>query len=293
MAVHERLLRGDAPPPEAPPSRASAPGPLPAALAAATRAARVRRARGGARGAARAWDAAVGDERRLVLLAGEAGIGKSRLAAEFTREVHRDGAVVLYGRFDETGPGAYEPVLEMLRGWSGGAALTGPAQRLGPRAADLAALLPELGAPAGASAIRSRRAASSASACSTRSPRCSPRSRPARRCCSCSTTCSGPTARRCSSLRHLMRAPQPRRAMFLGTYREAELGDGHPLPDADRLAAARGDAHRTCRSTGSRAARSPSWWRRSARRRPRPPSSPRCTARPRATRSSSRRSSAT
>ena len=50
-----------------------------------------------------AWDAAVGDERRLVLLAGDAGIGKSRLAAEFTGAAHRDGAVVLYGRFDETG----------------------------------------------------------------------------------------------------------------------------------------------------------------------------------------------
>ena len=28
-----------------------------------------------------------------------------------------------------------------------------------------------------------------------------------------------------------MRAPQPRRAMFLGTYRDAELEDGHPLPE--------------------------------------------------------------
>ena len=32
-------------------------------------------------------------------------------------------------------------------------------------------------------------------------------------------------------LRHLIRAPQPRRTMFLGTYREAELGEGHPLPE--------------------------------------------------------------
>ena len=36
IAVHERLLRGDGPPPEAPPPTTAAPGPLPAGLAAAT-----------------------------------------------------------------------------------------------------------------------------------------------------------------------------------------------------------------------------------------------------------------
>ena len=30
-------------------------------------------------------------------------------------------------------------------------------------------------------------------------------------------------------LRHLVRAPQPRRVLLLGTYREAELDAGHPL----------------------------------------------------------------
>src|SRR4029079_19595950 len=82
----------------------AAPGPLPAGLAAATEKHAFvgrREALAALRGA---WDAAVGDERRLVLLAGDAGIGKSRLAAEFTHAAHRDGAVVLYGRSDETGP---------------------------------------------------------------------------------------------------------------------------------------------------------------------------------------------
>ena len=132
MALHERLLRGDAPPEEAPADpRAHAR----AAARAARRRDRPRPVRGPRRPTsprcAEAWEAALGDDRRLVLLAGEPGIGKSRLAAEFARAAHADGAVVLYGRFDETGPGAYQPVLEMLRGWSGGAALTGPAQRLG------------------------------------------------------------------------------------------------------------------------------------------------------------------
>ena len=151
MAVHARLLRGEQPPPGAPPALDPTPGPPRRRWRRPPRGTRSSAARSAR--AARGVDAAVGDQRRLVLLAGDAGIGKSRVAAEFTRTVHRDGAVVLYGRFDETGPGAYQPVLEMLRGWSGGAALTGLAQ-LGPRAADLAALLPELGTLAG-SAIRS------------------------------------------------------------------------------------------------------------------------------------------
>ena len=230
MEVHARLLRGDGPPPESPPSAGFAPGPLPAPLAAATsRHAFV--GREPALAALReAWEAATGDERRLVLLAGEAGIGKSRLAAEFTREVHDDGAVVLFGRFDETGPGAYQPVLEMLRGWSGGAALTGPAQRLGPRAADLAALLPELGTPAGASAIRSdagierQRLFDALAALLAELAAGAPLLL-------VFDDLQWADSATLQLLRHLMRAPQPRRAMFLGTYREAELGEGHPLPE--------------------------------------------------------------
>jgi DNA-binding SARP family transcriptional activator/tetratricopeptide (TPR) repeat protein len=230
MEVHERLLRGDAPPPDTGPSRASAPGPLPAALAAATR----RHAFVGRREALAAlrgaWDAAVSDERRLVLVAGEAGIGKSRVAAEFTREVHRDGAVVLYGRFDETGPGAYGPVLEMLRGWSGGAALTGPAQRLGPRAADLAALLPELGAPAGPPAMQGdggteRHRLFDALAALLAEIAAGA---PLLLVLDDLHWADSPTLQ---LVRHLIRAPQPRRAMFLGTCRAGELADDHALAD--------------------------------------------------------------
>ena len=231
MAVHQRLLRGDGPPAEpAAPALGSASGPLPAGLAAAT-AKHAFVGRGEAMATLRgAWDAAVGDERRLVLLAGEPGIGKSRLAAEFTRTVHGEGAVVLYGRFDETGPGAYQPVLEMLRGWSGGAALTGPAQRLGPRAADLAALLPELGAPAGPSAIHAdagterQRLFDALAALLAELASGSPLLL-------VFDDLQWADSATLQLLRHLMRAPQPRRTMFLGTYRDAELDDGHPLPD--------------------------------------------------------------
>ena len=234
MALHERLLRGDAPPQELSATFASTPAPLPAPLAAAA-------ARGPFVGRAddlatlhEAWAAALADERRLVLLTGDPGIGKSRLAAEFTRAVHADGTVVLYGRFDETGPGAYQPVMEMLRGWSGGAPLTLPAQRLGPRAADLAALLPELGVPNAPTAVpatglnevgteRQRLFDALAALLAELAA-----GAPLLLVFDDLHWADSPTVQ---LLRHLVRAPQPQRAMFLGTYRDAELEEGHPLPE--------------------------------------------------------------
>jgi DNA-binding SARP family transcriptional activator/tetratricopeptide (TPR) repeat protein/energy-coupling factor transporter ATP-binding protein EcfA2 len=52
---------------------------------------------------------------RLVLLTGEAGIGKTRLLAELARVVHDDGALVLAGRAPEETLVPYQPFLEALR----------------------------------------------------------------------------------------------------------------------------------------------------------------------------------
>ena len=49
------------------------------------------------------------------MLNGEAGIGKTSLAAAFAEDVHRDGAVVLYGRCDEDPLVSYQPFVEALR----------------------------------------------------------------------------------------------------------------------------------------------------------------------------------
>ena len=83
----------------------------------------------------RCWREATDGQRALVLLAGDAGIGKTRSAAELASRAHDDGAVVLYGRFDEETLTPYQPVVEMLRGWSAGAPLDSLRDRLGPRAA--------------------------------------------------------------------------------------------------------------------------------------------------------------
>ena len=149
----------------------------------------------------RCWREAADGQRALVLLAGDAGIGKTRTAAELAARAHEDGAVVLYGRFDEETLTPYQPVVEMLRGWSAGAPLDALRERLGPRAAELGILLPEFGPPPpdhDRGRCPAARRTRSASASSTPSPRSWGRSAPSRRSCSCSTTCTGPTARRCS-----------------------------------------------------------------------------------------------
>jgi transcriptional regulator with XRE-family HTH domain len=60
------------------------------------------------------WDASVA-RGRMVTVAGEAGIGKTRLAAEAAHRAASDGALVLAGRCDEHVVLPYGPVAECLR----------------------------------------------------------------------------------------------------------------------------------------------------------------------------------
>jgi len=85
-----------------------------------------------------------GGARRLALVSGEPGIGKTRLAAEFARRAHEEGAVVLYGRCDEEALLALQPFVEALRQYI----CTCPTQVLSARlqhiSGELRRILPEL-----------------------------------------------------------------------------------------------------------------------------------------------------
>jgi hypothetical protein len=60
----------------------------------------------------RMWKEALGGDRRLALLAGQPGIGKTRLAAELAAAVRGDGGLVLAGRCDEDMGVPYQPFVE-------------------------------------------------------------------------------------------------------------------------------------------------------------------------------------
>jgi class 3 adenylate cyclase/tetratricopeptide (TPR) repeat protein len=64
---------------------------------------------------AQCWAAAKAGRRHVVLLAGEPGIGKTRLGLEAGRIAHAEGAIVLLGTCDEDVGHPYRPFVEVLR----------------------------------------------------------------------------------------------------------------------------------------------------------------------------------
>ena len=142
-ALHSRLLRQTAPAPE-PVSQPAVPQvPLPAAIASAERhpfagrTAELRRLRD-------RWDQIRDRQGALVLLTGEPGIGKTRLAGRFAAEVHAGGGVVLHGRTDEDTVVPFQPFVQTLRHLT---AHLDPLQldaALAPHLDELRPLLPEL-----------------------------------------------------------------------------------------------------------------------------------------------------
>lgn len=62
-----------------------------------------------------AWTSMSTGGTRAVLIAGEPGVGKTRLAGEWSRQVYERDALVLYGRCDEDLAAPYQPFAEVLR----------------------------------------------------------------------------------------------------------------------------------------------------------------------------------
>jgi class 3 adenylate cyclase/tetratricopeptide (TPR) repeat protein len=198
-------------------------------------------------GALRAWKSALEGDRQVVLLAGEPGIGKTRLAAEVAGIASRSGAVVLYGRCDEGMGVAFQPFVEALSHLVDSGEDDALAGWLGRHPGDLVRLVPEL---------------------AERLPTLEPplRSDPeTERYRLFDAVTSWLTATAAPSglvlvlddlhwaekptlllLRHLIRSSGPMRLLVVGTYRDTDLDRAHPLaslladfrrePDVERIA---------------------------------------------------------
>src|SRR3954454_23235205 len=92
---------------------------------------------------------AEGEGRRVVLLGGEAGSGKSRLVRELATHAAADGALVLYGACDAVVRSPYGPFVEALDHLARTVAADEIRAALGPTGGELARLLPDLPARVG------------------------------------------------------------------------------------------------------------------------------------------------
>jgi DNA-binding SARP family transcriptional activator len=90
----------------------------------------------------RAWKAVAGGTGSTVVIEGETGVGKSRLAEEFVRWIVAEGGTALRGHgYDERGSVAFEPIVEVLRDALAAPGVAGTAPEW---LAEVARLLPEI-----------------------------------------------------------------------------------------------------------------------------------------------------
>ncbi|EFG77816.1 adenylate/guanylate cyclase catalytic domain protein [Mycobacterium parascrofulaceum ATCC BAA-614] len=177
---------------------------------------------------AAAWRAAVAGGTNAVLIAGEPGVGKTRLAGEWCRHAYDDGALVIYGRCDEDLGAPYQPFAEALRalvpclGAGGLGGLRG-VEALLTLVPGLADVVPDLAAPTRADpdteryalfdAVVALLAMASASA-------------PVVLVLDDLHWAAKPTL---LLLRHLLRFGEHARMQIIGTYRSTDLDRSHPL----------------------------------------------------------------
>ena len=167
------------------------------------------------------WEDVVGGERRLALLVGEPGIGKTRLLAQFAASVCDLGAAVIYGRADEDALISYQPFVQAIR-----AAFASGVAPQDPDA--LAGIVPDLahgshalspGTPEAASRLRMFEAACDVIDIAAAQ-------RPLLLALDDLHWADEPTLR---LLAHLARRPQPAPVLLLCAYRQTELSSGDSL----------------------------------------------------------------
>ena len=176
------------------------------------------------------WKEAAAGERRVVLLAGEPGVGKTRLAAELAITVHDEGGTVLGGRCDEDLGVPYQPFVEALRHFIDHTPPADLKERLGRYGGELVRLVSELAErlcdvpPVLQSDPETERYrlfdAVAAWLANTAADD------PLLLVLDDLQWAAKPTL---LLLRHIVRTPDVRRLMIVGTYRDTELAHDHPL----------------------------------------------------------------
>jgi DNA-binding SARP family transcriptional activator len=83
-------------------------------------------------------------ERQMVLMCGEPGVGKTRLATELGRRAQADGAIVLYGRCDAEPLTPHQPFVEALRHYVEVAPIEELAGQVAAAGGELRRIVPEL-----------------------------------------------------------------------------------------------------------------------------------------------------
>ncbi len=169
---------------------------------------------------------------RVVVLAGEPGIGKTRLAREFARTAHERGATVLAGSCHEETHVPYQPFVQALRHYIACCPPAELAVQVTPRRAQLAAILPELEdsrspyGPTGLGAEQERfRLFEAVSSLLGDAAHLRPLVL-------FLDDLHWADQSSLLLLRHLARSARSAPLMVLGTYRPVEVGEEHPLAEA-------------------------------------------------------------
>jgi len=196
---------------------------------------------------ATAWKRAMSGDRSAVLIAGEPGVGKTRLAAEAALTAQADGGIVLAGRSDDQLGHAFQPIVEALRHFVDHCPGDEVVDHLGRYAGDLVRLVPDLaervnGLPDALKADEDTERIRVFDAVAAWLGAAS-RDRPVVLILDDLHWADKPTL---LLVRHLLRSPEPMRLLILGTYRDTDLDRSHPLsemladfrrePGVDRLA---------------------------------------------------------
>ena len=178
----------------------------------------------------RAWDATAKEGLRVMLLAGEPGVGKTRLAAELAGHVHGEGAMVLAGRCDEDLGVPFQLFVEPLRHYVDHTSDQELPAGLGRFGGELVRLVPELGErvpglpPPIASDPETERyrvfdaVAAWLGELSSRHPLLL-----------VLDDVHWAAKPNLLLLRHILRSPRLGRMLVVGTYRDTELTHNHPL----------------------------------------------------------------